>query len=188
MADRERWNERYDTKSDGADEPSEFLVEAAEYLPRTGLALDVAAGAGRNSIFLADLGLEVIALDLSDLAMKKCRRRSIAAGRSVYCAVVDLERFSLPENHFDVVINFNYLNRGLAGSMAQALRPGGVLVFETLTIAHKKWKPDFNPLFLLERGELAGMFPALHLLRYSERDIRIGSKPRAVASLLAKRD
>jgi SAM-dependent methyltransferase len=101
--------------------------------------------------------------------------------------VVDLKQFSLPAERFDLVINFNYLNRDLSARIVDSLKPGGVLIYETLTRDHLKWKPDFNPAFLLEPGELAAMFTKLTLLKYRERDLLEGERRRSVASLIGRR-
>lgn len=182
--DRERWEARYEAEDfvHGV-EASEFLRENCHLLPRSGLALDVAAGEGRNAAFLAGIGLSVIALDISLRALKKCRRLA-----NVSAAVVDLTQFSLPRDRFDLVINFYYLNRDLAPEITSSLRRGGLLVFETLTVAHLRWKPDFNPEFLLRSGELLELFSGLRVIKYREIDLQTDRGPRSVASLIARKE
>jgi len=193
MADRELWEKRYETPEfiHGAD-PSDYLRANCELLPRSGLALDLAAGEGRNALYLAERGLEVIALDISIRALEKCRQVARARRLEVYTATVDLTQFLIPQNKFDVIVNFNYLQRDLAENMAAGLRSGGLLIFETLTTRHLRWKPDFNPEFLLSPGQLAGLFPSLRLIKYRETDMEVintGRRSmRAVASLVARKD
>jgi hypothetical protein len=102
--------------------------------------------------------------------------------------VADLNSFVIPAGTFDVVINFNYLQRDLAPHIAAALKPGGVLIFETLTVDHLRHKPDFSPDYLLNRGELLRMFRGLHLIKYREAEIQARHSARAVASLLAMKN
>lgn len=193
MADRELWEKRYASpeRIHGA-EASEFLSANRELLPRRGLALDLAAGEGRNAIFLSKIGLNAIALDISVRALEKCLLLANEKSAPVEVAAVDLKRFDIPESHFDLIVNFNYLERGLAPKITAGLKPGGVVVFETLTTDHLRWKPDFNPDFLLGRGELARMFEGLHLIKYRETDLEIVTPERAsrrsVASLIARKD
>jgi SAM-dependent methyltransferase len=189
MSERERWNQRFDSPEMVlGDRPSDFLVSCAAELPRGGLALDLAAGEGRNSIFVAERGLEVVALDISERALSKLRNTASAAGAPILPAVVDLQNHPLPSVCFDAVLVFNYLNRQLAGPIARSLKPGGVLIYETLTIDYLRWNPDFNPKYLLKRGELSRMFPTLRLIKYRESDVAAGKHRRSVASLLARKE
>jgi SAM-dependent methyltransferase len=193
MADRELWEKRYGTSEliHGL-EPSDYLRANSDLLPRGGLALDLAAGEGRNALYLAGRGFEVIALDISLCALEKCRGLARSRGLSVAASAVDLTRFTIPPGRFDLIVNFNYLERGLAPAITGALRPGGLLVFETLATGHLRWKPDFNPEFLLRPGELVAMFRQLRIIKYREADIETVSggrvSRRSVASLIAGRD
>lgn len=146
----------------------------------------MAAGEGRNAVFLASLGLSVIALDISLFALQKCKE--LAGGLQVSAAAVDLTQFSLPRDCFDLVINFYYLDRGLAPGIASSLRRGGLLVFETLTTAHLRSKPDFNSEFLLRPGELLTLFGGLRVIKYREIDLQTDRGPRSVASLIARKE
>ncbi|HET9531716.1 MAG TPA: methyltransferase domain-containing protein [Blastocatellia bacterium] len=188
MKEKDKWESRYDT----ADyihglRPAEDLYSNRGLLPRSGTALDIASGEGQNAVFLAQTGLEVFALDFSILALKKCLSLADEEGCLVQAAAVDLENFAIPQSMFDVIINFNYLQRGLAGSIIRGLKPGGLLIFETLTQYNLKWRPDFNPDFLLSSGELIEMFAGLHLIKYREATIGQETKPRSVASLIARK-
>lgn len=188
MSDRERWEARYNTSDRVYNEkPVEFLRAGIDYLPNKGIALDIAAGEGRNSVFLAQHGLEVIALDISERALQKCLLLADERGVRVNVAVVDLTNFLIPKESFDVIINFNYLQRSLARPIIEGLKPEGWLLFETLTTEQLKWKPDFNPEFLLDPGELAEMFNDLEIIEYSESTILSGQSFRSVASLAARK-
>jgi len=188
MADRLKWDKRYAAPGRvSGPMAAEFITANAELLPTTGLALDLAAGEGRNASFLAARGLEVIAVDFSIHALKKCLQRARAGGVRVEGIVADLERFIIPPQTFDCILNINYLQRDIAPAIIAGLRPGGVLIFETLTCDTLAYQPDFNADFLLKRGELARMFRGLHLLKY--REARLPSKDsfRIVASLIASK-
>jgi SAM-dependent methyltransferase len=154
-------------------------------LPERGLALDFASGEGRNSILLAGMGLDVVAVDISLRALEKCMRVVRDRKLRIHPVVADLNSFVIPAGIFDVVINFNYLQRDLAPHITAALKPGGVLIFETLTVDHLRHKPDFSPDYLLNRGELLEMFRGLHLMKYREAEIQARHSARSVASLLA---
>jgi tellurite methyltransferase len=188
MNDRKKWEERYDrTDSVYGPQASEFLSSNAAFLPRCGLALDLASGEGPNSIFLAERGIHVIAVDISAHALERCLRRARDRMLAVDVAVVDLTAFPVPQKMFDVIVVFNYLQRSLAPAIIEGLRPGGLLVYETLTMDHLVWNAEFNREFLLERGELAGLFKGLHILKYREAVLSARQSKRAVASLIAKK-
>src|SRR5262245_5380359 len=185
---RHSWDSRYDRDDYiyGV-QPSRFLRENAGLLSGHGLALDLAAGEGRNAVYLADLGYSVVALDISRAALEKCRRLAVGRNVVVETAVVDLETFTLPRETFDLVLNVNFLLRDLAPAIVDGLKPGGIVVFETMTQRQLKWKPDFNPEFLLKPGELLEMLKGVELMKYREMDIEEGTTPRSVASLIGRK-
>jgi len=185
LDDARRWNARYQTgMRDSFEHPRPFLVEHAHLLPSSGLALDVAMGLGGNADFLLQHGLRVIGVDISDVAIR------ISASRlpGLMPVVADLSRFYLPPDSFDVIVNFLYLQRDLWAFYSSALRPGGILILETLTRDMLTIHPEIDPHFLLKPRELAHAFPSLQTLVYREGwQESLTTHPRAVASLIAQR-
>jgi tellurite methyltransferase len=188
MSERAKWDERY-----GASDlicraaPSAFLYSNAECLPTSGLALDLAAGEGSNSIFLAERGLEAIALDISTRGLAKLVRVAREKRLAIMAAAFDLRAFDIPPDSFDVIVNFNYLQRDLSAGIIKGLKAGGLLMFETMTVDTLMFKPDFNPEYLLGRGELLEMFRELQTLKYRETTLQTDNSPRSVASLVARK-
>ena len=190
MSDRACWDTRYDTPElihgEGS---SEFLLENIDLLPNNGIAVDLAAGEGRNALFLAERGWQVIALDISSRALRKCKTLARERAVSVDAAVVDLTSFVFPIARFDLILCFNYLQRDIVPAMKEGVLRGGAIIFETLTTAHLRWKPGFNPDFLLRAGELIDLFRGLHVMKYREADLRVGDgSVRSVASIIARKD
>lgn len=166
LEDAVRWNARYSTRS-GTDKdyaPRPFLIEHREYLPPEGFALDIAAGLGGSANFLISAGLGVIGVDISEVSIRRCKAR-FPAFQGV---VADLTTFYLPENKFDVILNFYYLQREMWPAVERSLRPGGVLFFETMTDRMLAANPHINPDHLLGHGELVSAFPSLETLLYEE--------------------
>lgn len=133
------WNQRYagDDLFYGA-APNDFLIEAASKLPRRGAALDIGAGEGRNAIYLASLGLDVLAIDQSSAGMNKAARWASERGLRMQTRVADLESFDPPPESYDVVSSiFVHLPAALRQRVLQQvhrwLRPGGFLVLEAYT-------------------------------------------------------
>jgi tellurite methyltransferase len=184
ISDAHRWNERYQQdifKPPGSPRP--FLVENAGYLPEQGLALDSAMGRGNNTRFLLERGLRVVGIDISEVAVSCAKTRF----PSLMALVADLTQFRFPPRFFDLIINFYYLQRDLWPVYQQALRPGGILVFESLTLDMLEQSPDIDPKYLLAPGELRGAFQDMQILVYREGWILDDrGHSRAVASLLAR--
>ncbi len=181
-ADAIKWNERY--RSNAFQSPREFLIEQASHLPQHGVALDIAMGAGGNAGFLIDRGLRVIGVDVAEVGVRRARQR----WPQIDAAVIDLERYRWPACAFDVILNFYYCQRDLWPQLRSMLKPGGVLIFETLTRDMLQTRPDYNPDYLLTPDELRCAFADWDVLVYREDWIDIGGHwPRAVASLVARR-
>lgn len=182
-----RWDERY-RRGEEPETPAELLLEQASLLPRGGRALDVAMGSGRNALYLASLGFQVTGIDISPLAVERCRQQAEALGLAVTAVVADLERYPLPQEEYDLVVHFYYLQRSLAGPLVAALRPGGVLVFETYTLEQQRfgYGPK-EPQHMLRPGELPQLFPALDILFYREGVVPGDKGPKAIASLIGRK-
>jgi len=118
--------------------PSEIAVEY-DVLRAGGLALCVADGEGRNSVWLAAQGLEVTAFDISRVGVDKARKLAAERGVSVRHEVVGVYDFAWPEAAFDVVaaIFVQFADPAMRGfmfeRMARALEPGGLLLLEGYT-------------------------------------------------------
>ncbi len=184
--DAVRWNTRYieEPRYSSFEKPRPFLLKHIERLPSSGLALDVAMGLGGNASLLIKHGLRVVGTDISGVALRRAKERL----PELMAVQVDLTQFCLPANTFDVILNFYYLDRGLWEAYKSALRPGGWLVFETLTVDMQQRRPEVSAEYLLQPDELRSGFADLEILDYRE-GWREGSSghPRAVASLLARK-
>jgi len=188
QSERARWESRYAARAGlNASAPSDFLRDNRDQLPARGQACDLGAGEGRNAIFLAHQGLEVLAIDFSLGALEKCGTLAREQGVALHRVAADLSNFWLPDQTFDCIINFDFLLRQLAPRIIAALKTGGVLVFETMTTEYRRFKPGFNSDFLLQPGELIEMFRGLHLIKYRETVCETRNSFRAVASLIARK-
>jgi SAM-dependent methyltransferase len=159
------WDERHRGKPAGEAEP--FLAEMLARIPR-GVALDVAAGRGRNALALARAGMRVVAVDYSDEAM----RFLAATGRSdrfaIWPVVANLDSFHLKDESLDAIVNINFLDRALFPKFERALRPGGVLIADTFLIDQAALGHPRDPRFLLEHGELRALAGGLDIEEYRE--------------------
>jgi SAM-dependent methyltransferase len=183
QADAERWNKRYNNPSyRHFDEPRPFLVQHRHLLSPGGLAVDLACGMGGNAGLLIECGYRVIGVDISLVGLRKARRRL----PGLMPVLADLVDFSLPAGRFDLVCCFYYLERSLWPAMKAALKPGGLLIIESLTWEMRSLKPEIDPAFVLSPGELRRMADGMDLLVYREGWIQTEDRQTAVASLVAR--
>jgi len=184
ISDARRWNKRYqqdEFSTPGSPRP--YLIQNADYIPEQGLALDVAMGRGNNTGFLLERGLRVIGIDISEVAVC-CAKTHFP---TLMALVADLTCFNIPQHYFDLIINFYYLQRDLWQVYKRALRVGGILVFESLTLDMLELDPDIDPNYLLAPGELRSGFHDMQILDYRESWIQDDrGHSRAVASLVAR--
>jgi len=156
LSDRERWNRRYARGEGPAHfEPKDFLTEHAGLLAG-GRALDVACGFGGNALFLAARGYNVDAADVSEVALQQAQGEARRRGLQdrVHLAQADVERWWVPPAYYDLILVFYYLNRDLWPELFAGLRPGGLLFQAHHNRRFLRERPDFDPDYLLEVGEL----------------------------------
>jgi SAM-dependent methyltransferase len=165
--------------------PAPFLESVLPRLKR-GRVLDLAAGAGRESVFLAMHGFEVEAWDHDRDVLEKARALASRHGASIQTAVHNLEwrGITIPEGRYDVITVFRFLQRALFPHIERALAPGGHLVYETYRRGQARFGRPKHPRFLLDDGELARAFPTLVVEHYEELDPEGGP---ITARLLARR-
>ncbi len=166
--DRHRWNERYRVGDHASSAPSSLLTSAADLLPQQGLALDVAGGAGRHAVWLAERGLGVTLADVSEAALEIADRRAREANVTLSTLRIDLESEPLPPGPWALIVAFHYLHRPLFRAFPGALAPGGVLFFVQPTVRNLERHARPSRRFLLEEGEAPGLLAGLEILRYEE--------------------
>jgi tellurite methyltransferase len=168
--DQTRWDGQHGLSS-GADQPSSFLRQIlasdAWRIPR-GLALDVAAGKGRNAIFLAEMGFSVVGIDVSPIALEEARHRAANKSLEIRWQLADLEQVELPTAAYNLIVNLNYLQRSLFDQIRRALKPQGHVIFETYLIDQQAIGHPKNPAYLLNHNELLDHFRSFRVLSYRE--------------------
>ncbi|WP_372366777.1 class I SAM-dependent methyltransferase [Candidatus Uabimicrobium sp. HlEnr_7] len=180
--DRKKWDSKYkNNKFIYGKEPAFYLKESISHLPK-GKALDIAAGEGRNAVFLAEKGWEVDAVDISAVGLEKAQQLAAERSSTINTVVADLTKYKIAENTYDVIVNFYYLQRDLFPQIRKALKVDGVVIFETFTTDHlqiSKMKREY----CLEKGELKEAFIGFEIIEYKE----IITSSKAVARLIARK-
>ncbi|WP_246598886.1 class I SAM-dependent methyltransferase [Methylogaea oryzae] len=144
------------------------MVDNAHLLPPSGRALDLACGLGGNALLLARLGLRVHAWDISPVAVERLRLAAAEPGLAIDAEVRDAENAPWPQAFFDVIVVSRFLCRPLAGPIAAALKPGGLLFYQTFVGDKAEGIGPSNPDYLLERNELLRLFAGLRVIAYRE--------------------
>ncbi len=177
----EKWNSRH-AEAEGPGEVAQVLLRNAHLLPEEGRALDLACGRGANALWLAERGLEVYAWDLSPVAIERLREEAAARGLEVSGEVRDVvARPPRPET-FDLVLVSHFLERNLAPQLVAALRPGGLLCYQTFVREVSLGRGPGSDDWRLAPNELLRLFPGLRLHYYRE-DAPLGGEEDPVADL-----
>lgn len=167
--DIERWEKRYAECGPPDWRPDPWITAGAAEVP-PGRALDLACGRGRHALWLASRGHTVLGVDASMHALRaardEARRRQLEA--RLLFVQADLDLPILAPASFDLIVVVRFLDRRLAPTIEELLRPGGTLLYATYTRERLRTHPDFNPNFLLESGELPTLFPRLTVLESEE--------------------
>jgi tellurite methyltransferase len=124
-------------------------------------ALDIACGTGRDAVHLALAGFRVDAVDILPDALERCRELARRNRVCLETRCVDVETHGWkPDQSYDLVCCFNFLHRPLMPAIADAVHPGGFIVYETFVQPQREvyGKPTRDN-HILRRGELQSFFP-----------------------------
>ena len=164
---REKWNQKYRMRTGDPPGPDPFLVETLRWL-RPGTVLDLACGDGRNSLYLAERGLAVTSIDISEVGLE--RLRSTAHDRALVITTLeaDLEAPDLNPDWgpFDNVLIFNYRpSERLLASVHSLVKEGGTFLFCTF---NQKNRDHFSHEFSLIPGAYREGIEHFELMHYAE--------------------
>jgi len=182
LEDKARWNEKYNKMPMPVKVAK--IVEKYACMATIGDALDIAAGTGRNTHFLAEKGFVVDAVDYSDYALSKIRDMA-----TINKIETDLDTYRLKFNAYDLIVNCNYLDRRHFPQIKEALKEGGLLIFETFIMTHGEgYHQPSNLDFVLRKNELLHTFIGLDIIYYEERvDLNLSGEKVKVASLVGRK-
>jgi SAM-dependent methyltransferase len=168
----------------GAEAPSPWVLRFAARVPPGSRVLDVACGRGRHARLFAGQGCLVDAVDIDAEA-----GATLAGVPGVSFLQADIEGGPWPYGgrQFDAIVVTHYLHRPLFARLAEALAPGGLLIYETFVVGHERFGRPTNPAFLLRPRELLDAFgPLLAVLAFEEGVVSL-PRPARVSRLCAVR-
>ena len=184
MASTTEWDERFRRGDHASSEIDPFLSESKRYwaLLNGGAtpsgstfsgkrAVDLACGAGRHAVYLAEAGFDVTAVDFSEEGLASARRLAESREVSIETVALDLEAdgIDLGEQTYDLAVVFFYLHRPLFPRIARCLRPGGLVIYKTYSVDQLRYPGcPRHRIHMLEHNELLKVFSEFRVLRYEE--------------------
>ncbi len=186
------WDERY--RGDNfvyGTEPNSFLVEHSKLL--TGPILSLAEGEGRNAVFLASLGLDVLGVDASDVGLAKAQKLAGLKGVAIRTEVADLATYEPTANHFGAVVSISahlptHVRQRLYRLVEQCLKPGGIIILEAYAKSQllRNTGGPKDPDMLLTVDDLLAEFPNCQpmLCHEIEREVVEGEFHTGLASVI----
>ena len=165
--------------------PSRWVRRFAPLISPGGRVLDLACGTGRHSLFLAEQGFQVEAVDRDADAIAALAQQD----RRLATRAADLEGGPWPYYGcvFDAIVVTNYLFRPLMPQIANALDVSGVLIYETFMVGNERFGKPSNPAFLLRPGELLDVLrPKLTIVAFEQGEVET-PRPAVVQRICAVR-
>lgn len=193
------WDERYSADEYAyGKEPNDFLREHARLLPM-GRVMCLAEGEGRNAVYLAEQGYQVVAVDSSSAGLKKAGQ--LAAERDVKIEThhIDLEFFDLGHEQWDGIVSIfchlpPTLRQKVHAQVVQGLKPGGVLLLEAYTPRQLEFKTGGPAVaeMTMTRDSLIQELEGLDIIELDELDREVHEGPYhngmgAVVQLIARK-
>jgi len=166
--DRKKWNGKYADAANSPGKPSEVLRELTRYLLPRGRALDLAGGAGRNAIWLAQQGWDVTIADISTAGLNLAKDRAKRAEVHIHTLEIDLEREPLNAEPFDLILSVCYLCRHIFSDLSKYLGENGVLIVIQPTKKNLERHDKPPEAYLFEPGELKSLAKGFDVVHYVE--------------------
>lgn len=141
-----------------------------DYSINTGRGLDIACGAGRDLVYLAQQGWEMTGIDRNEEALERSQRLAEKHQVNITTLLRDTETGEdpfkeFPDGTFDLIIVARYLHRPLFPYIKRLLKPGGFLLYQTFMVGCEQFGSPRNPNYLLKSGELAEVFSDTEILK-----------------------
>jgi len=152
------------------------VISQVENKVKSRTALDLAAGAGRDSVYLAKRGWQVTALDINEDSLQRCQHLAKTNQVELTTLQMDLEGAPLEPNELstDLLLVMRYLHRPLFPVIDQMIRPGGAIIYSTFMIGCEQFGSPRNPNYLLAPGELTSTFSNYQVIVDEQRKLADG--------------
>jgi len=166
--DPKKWDARYSKDEAKPSPAARVLIDNQHLLPSHGSALEIACGMGGNSLFLAQHGLNVHASDLSKVAIEKLLGLAKKLDLPITGEALDITQTPPPSDQYDVIVISHYLDRRIAPAIIAALKPNGLLFYQTFTRRNAHNTGPSDQAFRLADNEFLSLFKDLRILSLRE--------------------
>jgi SAM-dependent methyltransferase len=188
--EKKQWEKKY--SSEGYEPNRNPSALLAEWLNdrSPGKALDFASGTGRNALYLAEKGYDVTAVEISPSAVELAEQAAREKGLIIKWIVADLDDYVIQEQYDLIVISFFYVNKTMTLAITNALKKGGILLYENHMLSPSSDEDEAHKhRFHLKPGELGQLFKGLNILCYEEIPADShGDRPSFLARLVAQKE
>jgi SAM-dependent methyltransferase len=183
------WDDRYKRGLPSLEKPDPFFESVYEQhiqriFPGKGIALDLAAGIGRHSHYLAARNWHTTAVDISPVAIERLVERSKMLGVTVDATLSDAAQYSFQPESFDLIILYYHFDRTLFPKIYGALKPGGVFICKLAVAWSSGQIPPESMALPLQKEELLSLLGSYETMSHFERPVRdrgvveyLGRKP-----------
>jgi tellurite methyltransferase len=169
---KDKWEKRYQSSVTDAENKyplaAEVLRNNQHLLPESGSALDLACGLGANAVCLAEHGLTTSAWDISSSALEQLATHAKQHNLHIITEERDVTVNPPEANSFDVIVVSRFLDRNLMPHIKNAIKPKGLIFYQTFTKEKANKSGPSNPDFLLDKNELLNYFHDWQILFYRE--------------------
>lgn len=182
------WDKRYreGAYNKGRQGPHELLRRFYPLIPR-GTVIDVAMGVGKDGLFLAGEGYRVWGIERSAEALKIAREAMTGEGLAMNIVQGDVLTLPFRRGLAQGVTVFYFLNRSIMRDLADLLKKGGIMIYETFLKRQNLIDRERDPEFLLDDGELISFFRDFNLLFYEEGITVRDGRRRATAQFVGRK-
>ncbi len=165
--DKQKWDQRYATDDYRKTNPVDLLHEWGPRL-KAGRALDVACGAGRNALYLAELGFAVDAIDISTAGLNIGRQLAAEQQLSINWIEQDLDGGLVIDESYDLIVVFWFVNMPLITELCRHLKPGGYLISSQHLAVEGDLSGPRSSRFRIQPDELRSAVDGLDIVYYHE--------------------
>jgi SAM-dependent methyltransferase len=174
---RALWDRKYEEGLPSLIKPDPYFVWAYErhvnqLFRNAGRALDLAAGLGRHTLWLAERAWQVSAVDISEVAIGKLGQAAGQLNVKVNVFAIDAAKYDFEPERFDLIVLFYHLDRNLFPKIVSALKPGGLFICKMAVHWRSEIALEKSNLKPLDTNELTSLVPGLHAIDHRERPVR----------------
>jgi len=163
---REKWDTHYQEAP--YEQAAKVLYDNQHLLPQQGTALDLACGMGSNALLLAEAGLDTSAWEISPIGVTRLNDESKKRGLRIHTEVRDCIAHPPEPDQFDVIVVTRFLKREIFPNLINALKPKGLMFYQTFTQTKTDECGPDDPIFRLADNELRQLIKPLRLIVYRE--------------------